>query len=122
MVIASWVSGCPGALAGALVAAIMVIDSAPAPASASTARALCFGLMKRSTSLRSSTGAYGVSCRARDGRPWSLGPVGRRALPGHQPGIRPCRRGALGAVLAVVPPFTAASCGGDSAVEQPFGG
>ena len=33
MVIASWESGCGGALAGALVAAIMVIESAPAAVS-----------------------------------------------------------------------------------------
>src|SRR5712692_3612048 len=69
MVIASLESGCDGALAGAFVAAIMVIESAPAAVSAVATRAFIFGLMKRSTSLRSSSSAYGVSCRARGGHP-----------------------------------------------------
>src|SRR2546423_14814290 len=103
MVIASWESGCSGALAGALVAANMVIESAPAAVSAVATRAFMFGLMKRSTSLRSSTGAYGVSCRARGGRS-----LRRPALRGHQPAIRPCRLGAPGAWLAVGPPLAAA--------------
>src|SRR6266513_2885572 len=115
MVIASWVSGCCGALAGAFATAIMVIESALAAASAGTARALNLGLMKRSTSLRSSTGAYGVSCRAR-----GVGAFTRQPLLGHQPAIRPCRLGAPGAPLAVVPPLATAPGGDDSAVEQLF--
>src|SRR4030081_3542876 len=112
MVIASWVSVCAGALAGALVAANMVIESTPAAVRAVATRAFIFGLMKRSTSLRSSSGAYGVSCRARDGRP-GIGTVRTAALRGHQPAIRPGGRGAIDAPPAVGPPFTAASCNGD---------
>src|SRR4030088_2063222 len=102
MVIASWVSVCAGALAGALVAANMVIESTPAAVRAVATREFIFGLMKRSNSLRSSTGAYGVSCRAR-GADRVLGQSGRRRYADISPRFAPAGAAPLTPPLQWVP-------------------